>query len=38
MQNQLLDKIIFSVRYLEIQLYTIISKLFEKAGSIEIGL
>ena len=38
MQNRLFDKIIFSVRYLEIRLYSDFSKFFEKAESIEIGL
>ena len=38
MQNQLLDKSIFSVRYLEIRLCTIFFQFFEKAGSIEIDL
>ena len=38
MKNQLLDKIIFSVRYLEIRLYPIFFKIFEKAGSFEIAL
>ena len=34
----LLDKIIFSVKYLEVRFYSIFSNNFEKAGSIEISL